>query len=173
MVDSRRCISLSDHRAPGPHPGRVPQGRSATESSAATTARTCVPGTASRRRRKNRGSPRRQTASIRRRSPGLLRLTPEEFRARTRQSAIRRAGYAGFLRNVAVALGNTGGPGAFEALEAALDHPEPLVRSHSAWGLAEVDGTRAGPVLGKRLTLETDPVVRDELEAALCAALPP
>ena len=96
----------------------------------------------------------------------LLRLTKEEFLARTRRSAIRRAGYAGFLRNVAVALGNIGGPGAFEALEAALDHPEPLVRGHAAWGLAQVDPADAGPALAARLGRETDPAVRSELRAA-------
>ena len=99
----------------------------------------------------------------------LLRLTPEEFRARTRRSAIRRAGYAGFLRNVAVALGNVGGPGAFEALETALDHPEPLVRGHAAWGLAQVDSARAKPLLAARLAQEQDPGVRSELGAGLAA----
>ena len=98
----------------------------------------------------------------------LLRLTPEEFRTRTQRSAIRRAGYAGFLRNVAVALGNTGGLGAFEALEAALDHPEPLVRGHAVWGLSQLDPARAQPVLAKWLSLETDALVRAELEAARC-----
>ena len=80
----------------------------------------------------------------------LLRLTPEEFRARTRGSAVRRAGYAGFLRNVAVALGNVAGPGAFAALERALHHAEPLVRGHAAWALAEVDRERAALPLAAR-----------------------
>ena len=97
----------------------------------------------------------------------LLRLTPDEFRARTRRSALRRAGYAGFLRNVAVALGNTGGPGAFAALTEALAHPEPLVRGHAAWGLAEVDRERANPVLTARLARERDPDVRAELQGAI------
>jgi len=97
----------------------------------------------------------------------LLRLTPEEFRARTRRSAIRRAGYAGFLRNVAVALGNVGGPGAFEALEEALDHPEPLVRGHAAWALAQLDRERARPHLARGVRNESDPGARSEMRAAL------
>jgi hypothetical protein len=36
----------------------------------------------------------------------LMRMTREEWDAFSRGSAIRRAGYAGFKRNVAVALGN-------------------------------------------------------------------
>ena len=97
----------------------------------------------------------------------LLELTPAEFRARTRRSAVRRAGYAGFLRNVAVALGNRGGPEAFGALATALDHPEPLVRGHAAWGLARVDPERARPHLARRLLDESDAGVRSELRSAL------
>ena len=97
----------------------------------------------------------------------LLGLTREEFRARTRRSAIRRAGYAGFLRNVAVALGNTGGPAAFQGLQRALDHPEPLVRGHAAWGIARVDPKRAAPLLAARLARESDAWVRAEIEARL------
>lgn len=95
----------------------------------------------------------------------LLQITPEEFRLRTRRSAVRRAGYAGFLRNVAVALGNTGGPGAFEALTEALDHPESLVRGHAAWALVQRDPQRAEPLLAARLSRERDPAVRAELRA--------
>ena len=97
----------------------------------------------------------------------LLRLTPEEFRRRTQGSAIRRAGYAGFLRNVAVALGNVGGPGAFEALADALDHPEPLVRGHAAWGLAALDRERAKPLLTALLSGERDSAVRFEVSALI------
>ena len=97
----------------------------------------------------------------------LLRLTPEEFRERTRRSAIRRAGYAGFLRNVAVALGNVGGPGAFEALTEALEHAEPLVRGHAAWALAQVDARRAKPILSARSVTEHNEDVLSELQASV------
>ncbi len=102
----------------------------------------------------------------------LLSLTPAEFRERTRRSALRRAGYAGFLRNVAVALGNTGGPGAFAALVRALDHEEPLVRGHAAWALARVDPVRARGPLVERLGVERDPGARRELAAALPGTIP-
>lgn len=97
----------------------------------------------------------------------LLGLSFGEFRARTRRSAVRRAGYAGFLRNVAVALGNTGGPGAFEALRQALDHPEPLVRGHAAWAVARVDPKRAAGPLADRLAREEDGFARNEVVTAL------
>jgi epoxyqueuosine reductase len=53
-------------------------------------------------------------------------------------SPIRRAGRAGFLRNVCVALGNRGEARAVPALTRALVDPEPLVRAHAAWALGEI-----------------------------------
>ena len=97
----------------------------------------------------------------------LLALTRDEFQRRTRRSAIRRAGYPGFLRNVVVALGNTRDPDTFPPLVRALDHPEPLVRGHAAWALAEVDASRATPLLRARLRRETDDSVREEITATL------
>lgn len=102
----------------------------------------------------------------------LLRSTREEFRERTRGSALRRAGYAGFLRNVAVALGNGGDPAAFAPLAEALDHEEPLVRGHVAWALAERDADAAAPLLRARLARESDAFVRREITAALDRAAP-
>jgi epoxyqueuosine reductase len=59
----------------------------------------------------------------------------------SRGSAIRRAGRAGFARNVCVALGNWLGAleapprDAVEVLERALLDEDPLVREHAAWAL--------------------------------------
>jgi epoxyqueuosine reductase QueG len=75
----------------------------------------------------------------------LMRMSYEEWDVWTRGSAIRRAGYAGFKRNVAVALGNwpaaTAGEPPEEAVAVlceALEDPEPLVREHAAWALQQV-----------------------------------
>ncbi|QOJ31793.1 MAG: tRNA epoxyqueuosine(34) reductase QueG [Gammaproteobacteria bacterium] len=55
---------------------------------------------------------------------------------RTAGSAIRRAGYHGWLRNLAVALGNAPTtPQVLAALQAHRDHPSPLVREHVRWAL--------------------------------------
>ncbi len=74
-------------------------------------------------------------------APALVELfgwTEAEFLARTAGSAIRRVGYEGWLRNVAVALGNAAGtPQVIEALERRRDHPSPLVREHVEWALAQ------------------------------------
>jgi len=59
------------------------------------------------------------------------------FLARTEGSAIRRLGHERWLRNLAVALGNTRTePGVVAALEARADHCSELVRTHVSWALA-------------------------------------
>lgn len=73
----------------------------------------------------------------------LMRMTREEWDLWTRGSAIRRAGYAGLKRNVAVALGNAGERGALVVLRKALDDEEPLVREHAAWAIEEIEGRAA------------------------------
>jgi epoxyqueuosine reductase len=99
----------------------------------------------------------------------MLRMSREEFLAATRGSAIRRARYPGFLRNVAVALGNMDDRRAVPALVDALSHEEVLVRGHSAWALGAIrDRSACGP-LRERLSRENDPSVRDEIEWALVA----
>jgi epoxyqueuosine reductase len=97
----------------------------------------------------------------------LLSMTAAEFRARFRGSPILRAKRRGFLRNVAVALGNIRDQTAIPALIQALDDEEPLVRGHVAWALGEI-GTQAVPsALRRRLEMETDPEVLKEINAAL------
>jgi epoxyqueuosine reductase len=74
----------------------------------------------------------------------LMRMSPERWREFSRGSAIKRAKRSGFLRNVAVALGNSGAPGAISALTEALSDEEPLVREHAAWALAKLQLPVAG-----------------------------
>jgi epoxyqueuosine reductase len=67
----------------------------------------------------------------------LFAWTEQQWRARTEGSALRRAGYEGWLRNVAVALGNAPtDSGVTDALRARAEHPSELVREHVAWALA-------------------------------------
>lgn len=101
----------------------------------------------------------------------LLSMTAAEFRARFRGSPILRAKRRGFLRNVAVALGNIKDQTAIPALIHALDDDEPLVRGHAAWALGEIGTQAASSALRRRLEMETDPEVLDEINAAL-AQLP-
>ena len=97
----------------------------------------------------------------------LLSLSAEEFRRRFRGSPILRAKRRGFLRNVAVALGNIGSVEAVPALGQALDDEEPLVRGHVAWALGQIGSTLALKALQRRLQFETDAAVRAEIDAAM------
>ncbi len=97
----------------------------------------------------------------------MLRLTLEQYLTATKGSAIRRARYAGFLRNIAVALGNSGDPRALPALCEALDHSESLVRGHAAWALGKLGKNEAIQPLRERLNLEDEAAVREEIGWAL------
>ena len=63
----------------------------------------------------------------------LLGLDPEAFNRRFRRHPAKRPKRRGLLRNVCVALGNSGRPEAVPPLVDALTDEEPLVRGHAAW----------------------------------------
>lgn len=94
----------------------------------------------------------------------FLGMTREEFARRFRGSPIRRAKRAGFLRNVCIALGNSGDRTAVPALARALEDGEPLVRGHAAWALGRL---MARGILESRLEVEKDPEVVSEIRHAL------
>jgi epoxyqueuosine reductase len=101
-----------------------------------------------------------------------LELSPDEFRLQFKGSPVKRAKRRGYLRSVAVALGNAHDPSAIPALARALsdDKGEALVRAHAAWALGQVGGPAARAALRSALEQETDPAVLGELAAALAAA---
>jgi epoxyqueuosine reductase len=68
----------------------------------------------------------------------FLELSEEGFRALFRHSPIKRIKRRGFLRNVCVALGNTGTQADVPALETAASDPEPLVAEHARWALKQI-----------------------------------
>ena len=70
-----------------------------------------------------------------------LSLTPQEFNKKFKNNPVKRAKRRGYLRNVAVALGNVGGPTAIPALKEALNDIEPLVRDHAKWALDRIKFT--------------------------------
>lgn len=102
----------------------------------------------------------------------LLALDEDGFRQRFRNSPVRRAKRRGLLRNVCVALGNWGDPVAVEPLTGALADAEPLIRQHAAWALGRIGGSPALAALGWRLSVETDPAVREEIGLAQRIAIP-
>lgn len=98
----------------------------------------------------------------------LLALGEDEFRARFRGTPIYRTKRRGLVRNVAVALGNTGDPLAVPSLVRALEDDDPIVRGHVAWALGRIGG--AEEALRRRLEVEPDAEVREEIREALAAS---
>jgi epoxyqueuosine reductase len=97
----------------------------------------------------------------------LLSLDEAGFRARFGRSAICRTKRRGLLRNVVIALGNSGNPQAIAPLSAALQDPEPLVRGHAAWALGQFAEVEARKALQRHLNYQEDEWVRAEVLQAL------
>ena len=74
---------------------------------------------------------------------GLVHLSPAEFKRKYQGSPILRSTRDGFVRNVVVALGNSGNREAIPALKAALQDASPLVRSHAEWALERFGAGKA------------------------------
>jgi epoxyqueuosine reductase len=94
---------------------------------------------------------------------GLVHVTADEFKRRFERSPIRRTGRDGFVRNVVVALGNSGAPAAVPALARTLTDESPLVRGHAAWALRRISGDEAERALDQARRLENHPEVLEEL----------
>ncbi len=97
-----------------------------------------------------------------------LSLTPEGFNRKFKGSPVKRAKRRGYLRNVAVALGNTADPASIPALrQALLENDEPLVRAHAAWALGRIGGEEARRALNQASRTETVSEVLSEVQSAL------
>jgi epoxyqueuosine reductase len=97
----------------------------------------------------------------------LMALSEEAFRELHTGTPLMRCKRRGFLRNVAVALGNWGDPAAVPALIRALHDEDSLVRGHSAWALGRISDHQARTGLQERLVVEQDAWVKEEIELAL------
>lgn len=68
----------------------------------------------------------------------LLKLDDAGFKSRFASSPILRTKRRGFLRNICVALGNTGDPAALPVLEKAAHDAEPMIAEHARWAMSEI-----------------------------------
>ena len=69
----------------------------------------------------------------------FLSLTVDEFRTLFAKSPIKRIKRERFLRNVCVALGNTGTQDDLPALQTAAADPDPLISEHATWAIREIE----------------------------------
>jgi epoxyqueuosine reductase len=68
----------------------------------------------------------------------LLSLDEAGFQGRFAGTPMARAKRRGFLRNVCVALGNSGDAGSLPALQRAASDPEPLIAEHALWAISRI-----------------------------------
>ena len=97
-----------------------------------------------------------------------LALTNIEFNHKYRHSPLRRAKRRGYLRNIAVALGNLHSSKALAPLvQVLMFDRESLVRAHAAWALGQIDGATARHALERAAANENDPLVKAEIQNSL------
>ncbi len=97
-----------------------------------------------------------------------LSLTPEAFNLKFKSSPVKRTKRRGYLRNAAVALGNTRLASVIPSLAKSLqEEPESLVRRHVAWALGQLGDEKAREALEKAEAYEEDAEVLAEIQAAL------
>lgn len=73
----------------------------------------------------------------------VLALSEEDWRAATRRSALRRAGYRGLLRNALVVAGNSGDLSLAPLIRRHAEGEDPLIAEHAAWALRRLEGVEA------------------------------
>ncbi len=97
----------------------------------------------------------------------LAALDDAGFRALFSGSAVKRTGRDRFLRNVMIAIGNSGDEDLVPAVEARLEDPSPLVRGAAVWALGRLVSPTALAALAASRRRDPDTSVNEEWEAAL------
>jgi epoxyqueuosine reductase len=97
----------------------------------------------------------------------LARLDDAAFRALFAKSPVKRTGRDHFVRNVLIAIGNSGDAALALEAERLLGDVSPLVRGAAVWALGRLDRDRLAARARERHAAECDDAVREEWEAAL------
>ncbi|HEY9013259.1 MAG TPA: tRNA epoxyqueuosine(34) reductase QueG [Devosia sp.] len=101
----------------------------------------------------------------------LAMLDDAGFRALFPGSPVKRLGYARFLRNVMIALGNSGAPELAPLAERRLADPEPLIRGAAIWATRRLVAPERAAALALAFSpLEADMEVRAEWAAEVLPA---
>ena len=96
----------------------------------------------------------------------LVRLDDTAFRALFSKSPVKRIGRDRFMRNVLIAIGNSGDAALAVEAERLLDDASPLVRGAAVWALSQLLSGDAFAVLASRAIGEADATVRAEWAAS-------
>jgi epoxyqueuosine reductase len=95
----------------------------------------------------------------------LTRLDDAAFRALFSKSPVKRVGRDRFVRNVLIAIGNSGDVSLAREAERLLDDASPLVRGAAVWALARLDPARAKAITSEHCARESDVSVQAEWKA--------
>jgi epoxyqueuosine reductase len=96
----------------------------------------------------------------------LVRLDDPSFRALFSKSPVKRIGRDRFVRNVLIAIGNSGDAALAVEAERLLGDESPLVRGAAVWALAQLLSRDAFSALAAKANDEADPAVRAEWTAS-------
>src|SRR5262249_30809227 len=97
----------------------------------------------------------------------LARLDDAAFRARFTKSPVKRIGRDRFIRNVLIAIGNSGEGALADEAERLLTDASPLVRGAAVWALGQlVERAQFDALTARMMATETDAGVRTEWELA-------
>jgi epoxyqueuosine reductase len=101
----------------------------------------------------------------------LARLDDPAFRKLFRNSPVKRTGRDRFVRNVLIAVGNSGDSTLTDEALRLLGDPSALVRGAAVWTLSRLmPPQRFAELAAARRAQESDPLVADEWTAALAPA---
>jgi epoxyqueuosine reductase len=101
----------------------------------------------------------------------LARLDDAAFRTMFAKTAVKRTGRDRFVRNVLIAIGNSGDAELAPEAERLLDDTSPLVRGAAVWALARLAPTRLAELAVQR-SVDTDATVAEEWAEALVESSP-
>ena len=97
-----------------------------------------------------------------------LAMNNQSFKQKYGGTPVLRAKRRGFLRNICIALGNSGLQAAVPGLAACLEgESEYIIRAHAAWALGRLKNELSTRALKHALDYELDPIVKNEIDSAL------
>jgi len=164
-LDARRCVSYLTIEHKGPIPRALRPGMGQRIYGCDDCLAACPWNKFAQRPREPGLWPRAELAAPR--LAELAALDDAGFRALFAGSPIKRTGRDRLVRNVLIAIGNSGEARLIETAAGLLDDGSPLVRGAAAWAFGRLDAGRARAVAPGRMAAEADGDVRGEWAALL------
>ncbi len=164
-LDSRRCIAYLtiEHHGPIPHEFRAPMGNRIYGCDDCLAV--CPWNKFAVATRDAKLAARAEFEAPR--LAELVRLDDVAFRARFAGTPVKRTGRDRFVRNVLIAVGNSGDAALASEAERLLDDASPLVRGAAVWAFSRLASPEAfDATRNLRLVSEKDATVREEWTAA-------